>query len=264
MSPRKRITVGLVLMTALAGVYVWQFGVQTADALLVRYKFRGLAKVSYSPRPLADMTVAEIPHITARCSGSEYELPWDDIDVSRNKAVGTICVTAFYSGNAFWFSTFPPRDFVGGLQKEFGISTDDFRRDFGEKASESDYVFMERMLGVQPSQITPIVSPATANFLVGLLFLKAMAMPPVDAGIYSFEVHDFSGFQFENRKRARFQIEDDLYSGRGGINVIILPKDRETALALTQAQINRILQSIHFVQPSSSLGKTFTSQRPSQ
>jgi len=245
-----RIIVGLALALVLAGVYAWQFGMQTADALLVRYKFRNLGDVSYRPRPLTDLRLADTSHKTVQCSGYEYELPWDDIDVIHSKTVGMICVTAFHSGNAFWFSAFPPRDFVTGLQREWKMSPDAFRRAFGAEAFDSDYAFMERMLDVRPSEITPIASPAVTNFDMSLLFIKGMAMPPADSGVYSVEVHNFRGFQFENLKSPRFQIEDDLYSNEGGINAIFLAKDRQTALTVTQPQVNRILYSIHGIQSS--------------
>ena len=245
MSRRLRIQIGLGLIVLLGIVYAWQFGMQTADALLVHYEFRRLPDVSQIPVPLHDLAISKEIHTKASCSGFDYELPWDDIDSARNKKVGTICVTTFRSGNAFWFSTFPPDEFVTGLQMEMHMSPEQFRRHVGEPASDSDYGFMEQMLDARPSEVSVAASPGVANFFMSLLIVKAVTMPPADSGIYAIRLHDFKGFQFENRKAPRFQIEDDLYSDSGGINVILFPKDRQSAASITQAQINRILDSIH-------------------
>lgn len=245
MSRRRRIQIGLGLIVLLAVVYAWQFGMQTADALLVHYKFRDLPDVSQIPVPLRDLAISKEIHPNASCSGFDYELPWDDIDSARNKKAGTICVTTFRSGNAFWFSTFPANDFVNGLQNEMHVSPEQFRQLVGKRASDSDYGFMEQMLNARPSEVSVRASPNVAEFFMWLLFIKAMAMPPADSGIYAIRPHGYKGFQFENRKAPRFQIEDDLYSDSGGINVILFLKDRQSAASFTQPQINRILDSIH-------------------
>lgn len=245
LSRRLRIQIGLGLIAVLAVVYAWQFGTQTADALLVHYKFRDLPDVSQIPTPLRDFAVSKEIHPKSSCSGFDYELPWDDVDTARNKKVGTICVTTFRSGNVFWFSTFPANDFVNGLQNEMHMTPEQFRTCVGEHASASDYAFMEQMLNARPSEVSVTASPNAADFFMWLLFVKAMAMPPADSGIYAIRLHDFKGFQSENRKAPRFQIEDDLYSDSGGINVILFLKDRQSAASITQPQINRILDSIH-------------------
>lgn len=245
MSRRLRIQIGLGLVVLLGVVYAWQFGMQTADALLVHYKFRRLPDVSQIPVPLHDLAISKETHTKASCSGFDYELPWDDIDSARNKKVGTICVTTFRSGNAFWFSTFPANDFVTGLQHEMHMSPEQFRRHVGESTSDSDYGFMEQMLNARPSEVSVTASPNAADFFLWLLIVKATTVPPADSGIYAIRLRGYRGFQFENRKAPRFQIEDDLYNDSGGIEVILFFKDRQSAANITQPQINRILDSIH-------------------
>ncbi|HKQ87186.1 MAG TPA: hypothetical protein VJS43_10505 [Candidatus Acidoferrales bacterium] len=215
------------------------------DAVLIRYEVRGLPDVSEVPAPLHDLAVSNQVHAKVSCSGYAYKLPWDDVDAGKGRKAGAICVTAFRSGNAFWFSSFPPAEFVTHLQNDLKMNPEQFRRHVGERASESDYSFMEQMLNARTSEVSLMQSPNTADFFMWLLLLKAVAMPPADSGVHAIRIHDFHGFQFENRRKPRFQIEDNLYSNSGGVSVILFLKDRQSAARITQPQINRILDSIH-------------------
>jgi hypothetical protein len=129
--------------------------------------------------------------------GYDFELPWDDIDEQKDKTTGTIHVSAFRSGNAFWFSTFPPKNFVNLIMKESNLDTQGFRQLYGDEAFESDYNFHKKMLQTTPSEITPFVSRREAAGGMILLLLKATSMPKADSGIFSIRTAGFDGFQFE-------------------------------------------------------------------
>ena len=243
MSKWKRILIWVGIIVFVGGVYLWLFGVQTASALMVRYQFRKLPDVAKIPVPLSDLSVSGVPHRTASYFGYEFELPWDDLDEAKDKTVGTIHVGAFHSGNAFWFSTFPPRDFVNEVMKTGNLGPQDLKQLYGEEALESDYAFHKKMLELTPSEITPFISQRQAISGQVLLVIKAICMPKAGSGIFSIQTRDFKGFQFENPQARPSRITVELFSNDGGIDVIFMQK--AGGPRVSQAEINRVVQSVH-------------------
>jgi hypothetical protein len=240
-----RILATLGVVVIVVGIYLSFFGIQTMSALLVRYQLRKLPDVAKTPVALTDLSISSVPHKKVAYSGYEFELPWDDIDEQKSKASGPIQITAFHSGNVFWFSTFPPKEFVSGIMKESNLDAQSFRRLYGDEAFESDYGFHKKMLLTTPSEITPFVSRKQAVAGQMLLLIKATSMPKADSGIFSIQAPDFEGFQFEDPRTRPFRITDELYSDGGGIDLIFLQKAGGSAPTISQPEINRVIQSIH-------------------
>jgi hypothetical protein len=246
MSRWKRILICVGIVVVLGGVYLWFFGVQTTSSLMVRYQFRKLPDVAKTPVPLSDLSISSVPHRAVCYFGYEFELPWDDVDEEKDKTVGTIHVTYFRSGNAFWFSTFPPKNFVNEIMKTGKLDQQGFRQLYGEEAFESDYAFHERMLQLTPSEITPFISERQAISGQMLLIIKAISMPKASSGIFSIQTQGFKGFQFENPQTRPPRITEELFSNDGGINVVFLQK--VGGPTISQAEINRVVQSINKAQ----------------
>ncbi|HEV3253084.1 MAG TPA: hypothetical protein VG033_01670 [Candidatus Acidoferrales bacterium] len=245
MSKRKRIFVPLGIAVVVAGVYLWFFGVQTMCAFTVRYSYRKTPDVSKIPVALTDLSISGVPHRKVSYFGYEFELPWDDTDEQKDKTIGQIHVSAFHSGNAFWFSTFPPKAFVNEIMKTANLDARGFRQVYGDEAFESDYGFMSRMLRVTPEGITPFVSRKQAVAGQMLLLIKAISMPKADSGIFSIGTQEFRGFQYENPQSRPFRITVELYSNDGGVDLMFLQKAGGSAPNISQAEINRVIQSIH-------------------
>jgi len=248
MSKWKRIFLGLGIAVILIGVYGWLFGFQTASALVVRYESRKLPDIAKTPIALADLSISTVPHKKVTYFGYEFELPWDDVDESKDKTTGQIHVGAFHSGNAFWFSTFRPKSFVDEVMKASKLDPQRFRQLYGEAAFESDYGFNKIMLQMTPSEITPFVSRRQAVTGQMLLVIKGMSIPNADSGIFSIQTPEFQGFQFQSPQSRPFKITDYLYSNDGGVDVMFLQKVGGSAPSISQAEINRVIQSIHKVQ----------------
>jgi hypothetical protein len=239
----KRILTLLAILVIVGGTYLWFFGVQTASALMVRYQCRKLPDVAKTPLSLSDLSISSVEHKSVSYFGYEFELPWDDVDEEKDKTGKTIHVTSFHSGNAFWFSTFPPKDFVNGVIKTGNLDPQDLKQLYGEDAIESDYAFHEKMLAVTPSEITPFISRRQAISRQTLLIIKAISMPKASSGIFSVQTKDFKGFQFENPETRPSRITVELFSNEGGINVMFM--QRAGAPVISQREINRVIQSIH-------------------
>lgn len=245
MSRWKRILAWVGIVVVVSGVYLWLFGFQTASALMVRYKYRKLPDVVKTPCPLPDLSISRQPHRTVSYFGYEFELPWDDVNEARDKTVGTIHVGAFHSGNAFWFSTFPAKEFVNGVKTSANLGPQDLQQLYGKETVESDYAFHKKMLEVTPSEVTPFISKNQAISSQMLLLIKAVSMPKASSGIFSIQTRDFKGFQFENPQSHPSRITVELFSNEGGIDVMFMPKDG--APAISQPEVNRVIQSIHKV-----------------
>jgi hypothetical protein len=246
MSRWKRILTSAGIVVFVGGVYLWSFGIQTTSALMVRYQFRKLPDVAKTPMPLSDLSISTVPHRTASYFGYEFELPSDDVDEEKDKTFGTVHVSYFRSGNAFWFSTFPPKNFVNEVMKTGNLNPQDLKQLYGEEALESDYAFHKKMLQITPSDITPFISRKQAISGQVLLLIKAISMPKAGSGILSIQMQDFKGFQFENPQTRPSRITVELFSSEGGIDVIFMQK--AGAPVISQSEINRVIQSIRKAQ----------------
>jgi len=128
MPKRKRILVSLGIVVFVGGIYLWFFGVQTASALMARYTYCKMPDVGKTPVPVSDLSISNVAHKTVSYFGYEFELPWDDVDEQKDKIFGTVHVSYFRSGNAFWFSTCPPKGFVNGVARTGNLDPQSFKQ----------------------------------------------------------------------------------------------------------------------------------------
>jgi hypothetical protein len=231
--------VGILLFVAL-------FGFQIATALMVRYKARGIPEAYETPVPLRDHSISPTAHEQVMCSGYKFELPEDDIDDAASRSTGSIRVTSFRSGNLLWFSSFPARSFVGGVEKQMSVSTEDIRRSYGAEAAESDYGFNTVMLSITPAKISPFESSRQSARDSLLLMLKVTAVPRADTGLFSIQVNGWRGFQFGDPAKRPLRVTDELYSDDGGVDFIFFRKAGANR-TISQSEINRVLASLRKV-----------------
>lgn len=244
MSRRRRILTGIGIAVVVSGAYLYLFGLQTAFALMERYECRKISVAWETPVPLADLSISATPHRETSFCGYRFELPWGDVDEQKSRTVGEgVQVTAFRSKNVFSFSCFPPRNFVGEVMKQMNLNADQLKRGFGE-AADSDYGFNRIMLDVRPDSITLRTPEREAWRDSMLLMFKVRAIPPTDSGIFLVQTPEFKGFQFGAPPRRQFRITDYLYTDSGGINLVFFQDRQGTAPAISQAEINRVVQSV--------------------
>jgi len=241
----KRVVLRLGVAVIVLGAYGWLFGSQTMTALLARYEYRKLPDVGKTPVVLTDLSISSTAHRTVSYFGYEFELPWDDVDEQKDETGGQIHLTFFRSGNTFWFSTFPAKDFVNGIVKMGKLDPKSLRQLYGDEAVESDYGFHRIMLLTTPYEITPFISRRQAAARALLLTIKGIAMPKARSGIFSIQAADFRGFQFENPQSRPQRITVELYSDDGGIDLIFAQTIDGSAPMISQPEINRVIQSIH-------------------
>lgn len=222
----------------------WMFGFQTATAVMVRYKSRSIPEAHETPIPLPDVSVADTGHRRVSFGGYSFELPEDDVDDARSRRANYIEVTAFQSGNALWFSKFPPRSFIGGIEKEMKVSASDIARSYGATAARSDYDFYAVVLNMTPEKLSPFESDRQSARDSVLLMIKLIAMPRADTGLFSIEENGWRGFQFGDPRKGPPRVTDELYSDTGGVEFIFFRKNGASGAGITQARINRVLASL--------------------
>lgn len=256
MSKRKRILIALGIAVIVAGIYLWLFSVQTMTALMVRYQFRNMPDVAKTPAALTDSSISDVSHKRVSYFGYEFELPWDDLDEQKDKTAGQIHTSYFHSGNTFLFSAFPPKEFVNELMESGKLDPRGFRQLYGDEAFESDYGLHKKILQITPSEITPFISRRQAVVGTTLLVIKAITMPKADSGIFVIQTQDLRGFQFESPQGRPSRITDELYSSDGGIDLIFFQKGAGSAPSISQAEINRVIQSVHKVPAQAAASNT--------
>ncbi len=259
MSKRKRILIWLGSSVAALGLYVWFFGVATMFVLETRYAARKAPIVNKTPVELSDLSVSTSAGTKFSFAGFEFELPWE-VDPEKTKIIGKMEVIVFRSGNAMLVSNPPPREFVNGILK-MGFDRDTFRQMYGEEALNSDYATYRLMLETTPSKVGLFTPRKEAIGSSMMLMFKALAVPSeADTGIFSISSQGFRGFQYGNPRKRASRVIVDLMGGDGAIEFNIGQRRDGPAPMITQAEINRIIQSTRKVQvqiSSSSSGGGF-------
>lgn len=245
---RTRILVTLGAVIVICGTYLWFFGVQTFFTLEARNIARKLPVVKEIPVKLLDLSISPAAGKRLSYFGYEFEVPWDDIDETKTRIVGgTKAIIAFRSGNVLSVWSGSPHDFVNAVLSSGKIDRDTFRQIYGDEALQSDYVFHRMMLQTTPDAITPFIPKRQAVSQSMLLLMKAISAPNgADLGIFLVKAGDFNGFQYGHPQISPSRFSVELYSDSGSLDFIFGQKVNGSTV-ISQADINRILQTLHKV-----------------
>jgi len=244
MSKTRRILIWLGATVVLAGIYLWFFGVGTVFALEMRYVAWKDPAVKRTPVELRDVSVSASGGIKIVFNGYEFEIPWQDVDEEKSKVIKTHKAIVFHSGNSILIMIATPKEFVNGVL-ESGFQAESFRKIYGDEPLQSDYAMYRLMLESAPQRVTPFSSRKSAVGESMMIIMKAICMPSAaDSGLYSIRAREFKGFQYGDPQKRPKQIVVDLFADDGGIEFIIFQKTDGTAPIVTQAEINRMIQSV--------------------
>jgi len=118
---------------------------------------------------------------------------------------------------------------------------------YGGEALASDYNFQRLMLDATPDTITPFVSRKKAVCQELLLVVKGLSAPRgADSGSFLVSSGEFKGFQFGRPSKALNGFSVELYSTTDSLDFIFAPK-RNGPTAISQADVNRIIETLHRV-----------------
>jgi hypothetical protein len=210
---------------------------------------RNVPLVKAVPVELKDFSIATAAGAELSYFGYAFEIPWDDLDASASKTVGTKQVIAFRSHMAMLISSLPPRNFVESVAKVAG-GDEILRRNYGDSDVASDYNFTRAMLNSTPRSVSPFGSREAGARTSKLLLIKAVAVPsPGSSGTYLIRAPAFQGFQYGNPQSSPHKIILDLFDDKGGIEFVLACFGKCSVSPISQSDINRISQTVVRISP---------------
>lgn len=247
MTKRKRVLIWLGSSAILVALYVWFFGVATVLAIEARYIGRKFPVVRRMPAPLSDFSISTSQGQRVTYAGYEFEVPWVVDDKGKRQISPTSEIIAFDSGNALWFSIVPPREFLHKFLRCADIDPASLRQLYGD-ALDSDYSIHKLILDTTPQAIGPLSGRKKAVGSAMLLVIKGTMMPQGgETGIFKVQAHDFRGFQYGDPQRRPKSIDVEIFADEGGLTFLFAQRESGPVAAITQAEINRVIQSAHKV-----------------
>ena len=247
MSRWKR-TLGVLAIVVIGGAtYLWFFGPQTFFALQSRKWGRQVPIVKSVPVELRDLSISQVPGQKVSFMGVEFEVPWGDVDQSKSRVVGTWAFIISRSGNSIILCVEKPKDFISFIsQKQIG-SPELFTRLYGPDVLNSDYALKKAIFQTTPSDITLLTSSGRAAGLSSVLIIKAIMPPTTDWAIYNIQTTGMRGFQLGDPIRRPKKMSLELYGDDVEIEINIGQPALGPTPAITQSEINRIVQSVHTI-----------------
>jgi len=208
------------------------------------------------PTNLDDQSVSESPGATLARFGYEFEIPWTDLDESKtklypeNKPTKTMGVLTFHSGLRLIIVSIPPREMVQEFTKgDFHMSPGQVDALFGPGASTSDYVFMKNLYEFTPAKMHFWSLSPGVHFSEQMVLMIKSIVPAkaAETGIFNLQNQIYKGFQQGSPRARPESLLLDLYSDDGGVEIRFVQKDYHNSGGVTQAEINRIVQTVHKV-----------------
>jgi hypothetical protein len=236
------ILIGLGVTVLLCGLYAWFFGFQTMMMLQTRRIARHWPIVKQVPRPLSDTSVSLAPGARLAYFGYEFEIPWDDLDPGKTRLNPNRVTLGFRSGRYLMFSRMPPRYFVNTLLDQFG-KEESSRVLYGDAAMQSDYAMWRLILQTTPSSVTLFSPPKDIARNSMLILIKGVAIPE-SSGLFTLQTQGFRGFQWGDPHQNSGHVVADLFADDAGLEFVFLGKNKQNPEGVSQAEINRVLQTV--------------------
>ncbi|MGA3300747.1 MAG: hypothetical protein ABSD87_11710 [Candidatus Acidiferrales bacterium] len=260
MSKRKQILVWAATSFAVLVAYACLFGVQTGFAFIAWRWGRQMPVTKTIPVDLTDLRINPAAGTNLTYLGFSFEIPWSD--VVESKTVGKMQLVRFRSGMVIIISRIPPRAFVTSVAEKAG-GEQDLKRAYGDEVTSSDYNFYQMMLNTTPKSVKPFGSRQAATRSELILLIKAIAVPePGESGIFSLRTSHFEGFQYGNPGVNPKRILIDLFDELGGTEIMVACGATGCSPPITQADLNRISQSLVRVVPYVVMTSTPTTGNP--
>jgi len=243
MSKLKRRLLWLTALVAAFVAYLWFFGVQTFFALETRRIGRKQPIVKSVPIELGDTSISTIKGTRLSFLGVEFEVPWDDLDGAKTRIVGNWALIYFRSGRSIILCVSPPNGFITSMSKDQLPDPQLFAALYGQEVLRSDYALHKAIFETTPSQINLFTPANRAAGLSAVILIKAIMPPATDWQIYNIGSGDFRGFQLGNPVRRPKKMCLELYGNDVGFEINITQSTSGPTAGITQAELNRIIQT---------------------
>ena len=198
--------------------------------------------------------------------GYGFEVPWNDLDETKtmlypkDKPEKTRIVLVFRSraaphgGQQFRF-----REFAQLAGHGFQNAAGGVEALFGPGSSTSDYIFVKNVYGFTPDKMHYWSLSPSLHAREQMVLLTKSIMPTRAAatGIFYVQNQDYKGFQQGNPEGRQVDgLVVDLYSDESHFELMFLQKDYHNATGVTQAEINRVIQSVRRAASTEAAGLT--------
>lgn len=243
MTKRQRKLLLWINLFLVAGFCVWHFGVAALFVLETRYVGWKFPVVGKTPVELADLSISQAPGQKLAYFGYEFEVPWE-IDQERTKQIGKTELVAFRSGNALLFSSLAPREFVQTFLTTTKVGPDRVRNLCGEEALASDYSLHRLILEATPGEVTLFTRRQDAVRNSMLILFKGIVTPRGgESGIFRVRTDKFQGFQYGDPQARPKSLNVEIFADDGGLSFAFAQNVQGLSPAITQAEINRVIQT---------------------
>jgi hypothetical protein len=212
------------------------------------------------PGELKDISISQATGDELSYFGYEFQVPWNDINLEETKLYPKLnpnrVVLTFRSGLQVSVTSLPPKEMVNGIASALQLSPQLFERfvsaEFGPEATRSDYAFVKKLYEFTPQKMNRwAIRPSVHYRECMLLTLKSTALLwSADSGIFNIHNQNYSGFQPGNPQARPNGVVATLYSENDAIEFIFNQKDYQNPAGVSQAEINRVIQSLHKVRGS--------------
>jgi len=257
---RRIVTTIVVTLAVIFGCLYW-----VAPIALSFYAARtALPVAKIVPTELKDHSVSQSPATKLSYVGYEFEVPWNDLDDAKtalypkDKPEKTRVVLTFRSGLRLMVTAVPPREFAQLWATDFKTPPQGVEILFGPGSSTSDYTFVKNVYGFTPDKMHYWSFSSALHAREQMVLLTKSIMPARAAatGIFYVQNQEYKGFQQGSPEGRQDGLVLDLYSDESHFELIFLQKDYHNATGVTQAEINRVIQSVRRATPTESAALT--------
>jgi hypothetical protein len=190
------------------------------------------------PTELKELSISTAPRRNLSYFGYEFEVPWSDLDESQTR----LSPENEHDLHTAWLC------FRSGL-KLFVVITP-------REAVAPDYPLLQRIYEVTPDKVHywPLIQGwgyrEARLLLLKWAFLRDIGHPgggsnPAETGIFNLRSEGYNGFQYGDPQRRPDVLQLRLYSDGDRVEIKFLQGAYDEPSGVTQAEINRIVQSLH-------------------
>ncbi len=219
-----------------------------------------------APTDLKDLSLSQISGTKLSYFGYEFEIPWTDLDETKTRLVPEdhpeMVGLVFRSGVHLIVSAIPARVFPSAFAREWKVSPQSLESVFGHGAMQSDYSFRQNLYQFTPDKMHFWALSPTVHYREQfLLTLKATVLSgfSADTGIFNVRNNGWYGFQLGDPQAHPRNVNLHLFSEEGSIEFTFAVSDPRNPAAVTQPEINRIVESLRKV-PQNELAAPQTSR----
>jgi hypothetical protein len=245
---RSRVLVfvgSVILVVALS--FPW--GGAVALSIWTAWKAPPIARLA--PSDLRDLSIS--PAIGGKLSyfGYEFEVPWSGVKNEASAGPSSILLT-YRSGLQLSATALGPNEAINHFAfAGVPVPPNFFQAQFGPDATGSDYELVNSLYYFTPAKMHHWSLSRSVHMRECLLIAikSSFLLPPAaNSGIFRIHNNDFRGFQQGDPQARPAGIVVNLYSNGGDFQFIFSQKEYNNPEGVSQAEINRVIQSLHKVQ----------------